>query len=119
MPKYEPVTVYGHGTQTRDYIYVDDVVSALVMGLQMSGTYNVGTGKETSLLEVVDMIHAMTKSKPDIKFTAAPPGEIMRSKADITKIQQTEWYSKVQIQGGIELVLKSQGFDFETIKHLK
>ena len=106
MPKYEPVTVYGHGTQTRDYIYVDDVVSALVMGLQMSGTYNVGTGKETSLLEVVDMIHAMTKSKPDIKFTAAPPGEIMRSKADITKIQQTEWYSKVQIQGGIELVLK-------------
>ena len=118
IPKYEDVTVFGHGTQTRDFIYVDDVVSALLLGMENNGVYNVGTGKETSLLEVIDIIHNMTKSKPTIKF-APPLQEIQRSKADITKIMPTGWRPRVELPDGIELVLKSQGFDFETIRHLK
>ena len=119
IPKYEDVTIFGHGNQTRDFIYVDDVVNALVLGLEVSGTYNIGTGKETSVMEIVDIIHIMTKSKPNIKFGPAVPGEIMRSKADITNIQKTTWFPKTELPDGITMVLKSQGFDFSVIEHLK
>ncbi|HLD39406.1 MAG TPA: SDR family NAD(P)-dependent oxidoreductase [archaeon] len=119
IPKYEDVTIFGHGNQTRDFIYVDDVVSALMLGLEVSGTYNIGTGKETSVMEIVDMIHSLTKSKPNIKFGPAVPEEIMRSKADITNIQKTTWFAKTELPDGITSVLKSQGFDFSVIEHLK
>jgi len=119
IPKYEDVTIFGHGNQTRDFIYVDDVVNALVLGLEVSGTYNIGTGKETTVMEIVDMIHSLTKSKPNIKFGPAVPEEIMRSKADITNIQKTTWFPKTELPDGITLVLKSQGFDFSVIDHLK
>lgn len=118
IPKYEPVTVYGHGNQTRDFIYIDDIVNALLLGLELSGVYNVGTGKETSVMELVDIIHDLTKSKPDIKF-APPLQEIIRSKADITKITATEWYPKVELVDGIERTLKAEGFDFSVVEHVK
>lgn len=119
IPKYEDVNVFGHGTQTRDFIYVDDVVAALVMGLNLQGVYNIGTGKETSLLELIDAIHAMTKSKPNIKFLPHVAGDVQRSKADISKIQQTEWFPKVELQDGIRKVLLAEGFDFSVIENLK
>ena len=119
VPKYKDVTVFGHGTQTRDFIYVDDVVNALIAGLQLEGVYNIGTGKETSLLEVIDIIHAMTKAKPSIKFTPAIQGDVQRSKADISKIQQTEWFPKVELSEGIRKILVGDGFDFSVVEHLK
>lgn len=118
IPKYEDVMVNGHGTQTRDFIYIDDVVNALLMGLDMSGVYNIGTGKETSLLQLIDTIHEMTKSKPNVKFLPAL-NEIQRSRADINKISATEWYPKVELVDGIRNVLLSQGFDFSVVEHLK
>ncbi|MBI4174945.1 MAG: NAD-dependent epimerase/dehydratase family protein, partial [Candidatus Aenigmarchaeota archaeon] len=119
IPKYEDVNVFGHGTQTRDFIYVDDVVNALIMGMKMEGVYNIGTGKEMSLLEVIDMIHAMTKAKPNIKFTAPLAGDVQRSRADISKIQQTEWFPRVELNDGIRKVLMTEGFDFSVIESLK
>ncbi len=118
IPKYDDVPVYGHGTQTRDFIYIDDAVSALVMGLGMNGTYNIGTGKETSLLGVIDAIHEMTKSRPNVKFLPAV-SEVQRSKADITKISATEWFPRVELVDGIRNTLVSQGFDFSAVEHLK
>lgn len=118
IPNYEDVAIHGHGTQTRDFIYIDDIVNALVMGLNMNGIYNIGTGKETSLLGVIDIIHEMTKSKPNVKFLPAI-NEIQRSKADINKISETEWYPKVELVDGIRHVLESQGFDFSVVEHLK
>ncbi len=119
IPNYEPVAVYGHGTQTRYFIYVGDVVNALLLGLEHSGVYNVGTGKETSILQLVDLIHDLTKSKPEIKFERPVEGEIMRSRADITKITATEWYPKVELADGVERTLKAEGFDFSVVEQLK
>ena len=89
------------------------------MGLQLEGVYNIGTGKETSVLELVDTIHEMTKAKPEIKFAAPFPGEVMRNKADISKIQQTEWFPKVELVDGIRKILLAEGFDFSVIAHLR
>ena len=51
-----PVTVYGDGTATRDYVYVEDVVDAFVRASQaptsVTGTYNIGTGRQTTVAEV-------------------------------------------------------------------
>lgn len=119
IPKYEPVAIYGRGTQTRDFIHVDDVVNALALGLELSGTYNIGTGKETSLLELIDIVHEMTKSKPDIKFERPVPGDIARSRADITKISATTWYPRVELLDGVEQTLKAEGFDFSIVEHVR
>ncbi|MBI3190211.1 NAD(P)-dependent oxidoreductase [archaeon] len=53
MPKYEDILIFGNGLQTRDYVYVDDVVDALLLGFEKSGLYNVGTGMECSTTRVV------------------------------------------------------------------
>ena len=106
IPKYEEITVYGTGLQTRDYVYVTDVVDALLLGLgDISGVFNVGTGVETKLLDIIDIIHRLTKAKPFIKFEMPKENEIKRSVADITKIKQTGWAPKVSLEGGIRKIL--------------
>lgn len=110
ITKYEDAIVYGNGLQTRDYIYIDDVIDALVLGLENSGLYNIGTGQDTSTLSLIEMIHQATRCKPGIKFTVPNAGEIARSRADITRISQFGWSPKISLQDGIQLVLDAIGF---------
>lgn len=111
VPDYKPVKIFGNGMQTRDYVYVQDVVDALLFGLDNSGTYNVGTGYEASLLDVLDIIHAITKAKPQYKFELPNEKEIKRSRADIMKIKkELGWSPKVDLREGILLTLKAEGW---------
>jgi len=61
-----PVTVYGDGPQTRDYIYVDDVVSAFIAAAErdVTGAVNVGTGVETTVLELVEQMGVPAEHAP-------------------------------------------------------
>lgn len=108
IPKYEDITVFGNGLQTRDYIYVSDIVDALLLGLKNEGTYNIGTGIETSLLELIDIIHELTNNKPHINFTLPKENEIRRSKADLTKTRQLRWSPRIQLVEGIKLTMQSE-----------
>ncbi len=117
IPSYKEVTVYGHGNQTRDYIYVDDVVNALLLGIENSGTYNVGTGKDVSVIELINMISEMTRSKADIVFTEPVPGEIVRSKAVIEKIKSI-WLPHTTLDEGVHKLLDLYGFDFSVLNKL-
>lgn len=110
ITNYEDVLVFGNGLQTRDYVYVTDVIDALLLGLTNSGVYNVGTGQDTSTISLIELIHNATRCKPNIKFTVPNPGEIARSKADTAKIQQLGWSPKIGMQGGVQLVLDSIGY---------
>lgn len=111
VPDYRPVKIYGNGMQTRDYVYAADAADALVLGLDSSGTYNVGTGHEASLLEVLDIIHEITKAKPEIKFELPNEKEIKRSKADTTKIRaELGWQPQVGLRQGILETLKAEGW---------
>lgn len=78
--------IFGDGRQTRDFIHVSDVArantqAALLPGMP-SGDYNVASGHETSLLDLVGLLRAMQPSLPMPKFSAAQPGDIRRSVGD-------------------------------------
>jgi UDP-glucose 4-epimerase len=111
VPNYKPVKIFGNGMQTRDYIHVQDVIDALMLGLDHEGTYNVGTGYEASLLEVLDIIHTITRAKPEYKFELPQKQEIKRSRADISKIKtKLGWSPKIDLKTGVMKMLEAEGW---------
>ena len=87
-----PITIYGDGNQTRDFIYVKDVAiaftKALTVSLQPSSSLicNLGTGKSTSLLELVNLLrNYYPQWSPEIQFASTRLGDIKHSQANISK----------------------------------
>lgn len=100
---YKPITVTGDGTQTRDWIYVKDVVAALIMSSQAEfkttmPIYNVGSGLETQVIEVAEAFGG------EIKHVEKRE-EPMRSVADITKInKQLGWKPETNLLSWIKSI---------------
>ncbi|MFH1380039.1 MAG: NAD-dependent epimerase/dehydratase family protein [bacterium] len=99
------VFIFGDGLQERDYVYVDDVVSANLQALERGskGTFNVGTGKSYSVLELFK--HLKEHSKSNITAVHKPPriGELFRSALNISKAaQQLNWKPKISITEGLQ-----------------
>ncbi|MCW3066603.1 MAG: NAD-dependent epimerase/dehydratase [Solirubrobacterales bacterium] len=98
-------TVYGDGTQTRDFVYVGDVVEALLAAgdADRTGAYNVGTGAETSVLELAA---AFGEDFTPV-HAEARPGEVGRSCLDVTKIaQELGWRAATPLAEGLERTLQ-------------
>lgn len=87
-----PLTIFGDGRQTRDFVYVDDLVRILVRSLDdasLSATVvNVGTGIETSIKALVTDLQWLTGEVVAIEHAAARPGDIIRSCADVTRLRR-------------------------------
>src|SRR5438067_7329795 len=76
--------IYGDGRQTRDYVYAGDVARAFVLALQRDGgVYNVGTGRETSVLELYDAVQAASGERREPEHAPPRLGELQRSILDI------------------------------------
>jgi UDP-glucose 4-epimerase len=104
-------TAFGDGKQTRDYIYVDDVVSALIAAAaaQAPGPINVGTGIET---EVLELIARLRELGGDEEFQAqfAPPrtGEVQRISIDPSRAErELGWRAQTGLADGLRLTLDS------------
>ena len=84
----ETLTIYGDGRQTRDFVYVADVVEANALAAlgSGSGVYNVGTGTAITILSLAEVIIEMSGSKSSYDFAPRPPGDILSSTADIKRI---------------------------------
>ena len=79
----EPFTIFGDGTQTRDYVYVGDVVRAtLAAAGQAGGVFNVGTGRETSVLDLAEACRRASGVDLEPGFAEARLGELARSVLD-------------------------------------
>lgn len=99
----EPITIYGDGSQTRDFIYVKDVVKANILASQKgSETYNVALGHSTSVLELAEKIIKITNSKSQIKFLDERPGDIKHSKANPEKFNQLGFKPEYTIDKALE-----------------
>ncbi|MCA9419398.1 MAG: NAD-dependent epimerase/dehydratase family protein [Nitrospira sp.] len=96
--------VNGTGKQTRDFVYVEDVVEAILvtLGEDVQGIYNVGTGQETTVNECYGIIKDLTKSQCKDLYGAAKIGEQFRSVLDVTKLREVfGWDPQVSLQEGL------------------
>ena len=88
--KQEPITIYGDGEQTRDFIYVKDVVAANAFFATQSpatGVFNVAYGQRITINELARMICQMTGSRSEIKHAAPRAGDVKHSLAAIDKLR--------------------------------
>jgi UDP-glucose 4-epimerase len=107
----ERPTVYGDGRQTRDYIYVGDVVAAALAAAESeaTGPINIGTGRETDVLELARLLGELGDSggfEPEL----APPriGEVQRIAVDPSRAErELGWRAEVGLEEGLRLTLAS------------
>jgi UDP-glucose 4-epimerase len=102
--------VFGDGRQTRDYIYVGDVADAFVAaaGSSATGAFNVGTGAETSVLELGELIarHCDAPFRPQME--PARPGEVQRISIDSARAgAELGWSAEVSLDDGIQRTVDS------------
>ena len=102
----EPV-IYGTGEQTRDYVYVDDVVAANLMGLRYleergSATFNIASGEETTVNEIFRMLNGLFGGEFEERHAPARTGEQMRSVCSYERAQrEMGWRPTVELSDGL------------------
>ena len=104
-------TINGGGEQTRDYVYVGDVARANVLALESgvpSGAYNIGTGVETSVNSLYELLLGTAARDLPARHGPSKPGEQLRSSVDPTLAGHTfGWYAQTDIRTGLEATLRS------------
>ena len=85
----KPLTVFGDGSQTRDYVHAGDVAQATLLAVGgEGGVFNVGTGKETSVLELAGLCARAAGVEPELVHAPARAGELQRSSLDPQRAEQ-------------------------------
>ncbi len=105
MINKKQVAINGDGKNTRDYVFVDDVVSAslLAMKTKKSGVYNIGTGKETDVNTIFNNLNINLDAKVKAKHGPAKKGEQKRSCLNTKKAEkELKWKAKIDIEEGIK-----------------
>jgi len=104
-------TVFGDGKQTRDYIYVGDVVSAAIAaaGSDATGAINIGTGKETDVLELIESLKSLSGNESfDPEFAPERTGEVQRVAIDASRAEQElGWRAEMDLEEGLRVTLDS------------
>lgn len=103
--------IFGDGLQTRDFVYIDDVVSVIsnsILNLEKFGQiYNVGYGENISIKELAMMMIKISQKKLDVKFLNPKQGEIRFSQTSIERAKKELEYSpKVRLDKGIKKILE-------------
>jgi dTDP-glucose 4,6-dehydratase len=106
----EPVTVFGDGSQTRSFCYVDDLIRGLVL-LARSGEHmpvNIGNPQELSLLELAETVVRVTGSSSEVVFEALPVDDPQVRQPDITRARQLlGWEPQVGLEEGLRRMLQA------------
>lgn len=100
----EPLSIYGDGTQTRDFVYVQDVVRAaqLVLDQQLSGVFNVSTGTQTSVNEIAKKLRGLAEDV-SVVHQDAVAGEVEHSMLSAEKLQRaTGWSARTSFVDGLK-----------------
>ena len=107
----KPITIYGNGSQTRSFQYVDDLVDGLIRMMDTSdnviGPINIGNPCEYTILELAQKIIGLTGSKSKIDFHELPEDDPMQRRPDITKATDVldGWQPKINIDAGLRLTI--------------
>ncbi len=103
----EEITIYGDGSQTRSFCYVDDLIDAMVSMMNIStevvGPINIGNPAEYSMLELAEIILKLTGSKSKLVFKPLPSDDPKQRKPDITLAKdKLNWAPKVSVYDGLK-----------------
>ncbi|GIV63378.1 MAG: NAD-dependent epimerase/dehydratase family protein [Chloroflexota bacterium] len=105
------LVVHGDGTQTRDYVYVDDVVQAMIAASTAPGvdqmTINVGSGVETSVRDLVKVVISVTGSEPEVVYNPRSDGGPARMCADLKRAASLlNYHPSISLETGVRLTLE-------------
>lgn len=107
----EPLTVYGSGTQTRSFCYIEDMISGLykLMLSDVNDPINLGNPSEVTILYLAEQIISLTGSKSKIKFEPLPEDDPKVRCPDITKAKNIlKWQPDVPLKEGLKLTLQDK-----------
>lgn len=100
------ISIYGDGSQTRSFCYVDDLIAAMTSAMDTSdgftGPVNIGNPSEFTMLELAEMVLRLTQSKSAITFSPLPQDDPKQRKPDITLAQNSlNWRPRVGLEDGL------------------
>jgi UDP-glucose 4-epimerase len=103
LARGEETTIYGDGSQSRDFIYVDDVIAALLATVgKNGGPYNVGTGAGTTVAKLHDACANIAGVNAPPRFEDARLGDVQRSVLDVALIErELGWRARVPLDDGL------------------
>lgn len=103
----KPITIYGDGSQTRSFCYVDDLVEGMIVMMEneqgICGPINLGNPCEFTILELAQKVLQYTHSKSELIFKPLPQDDPMQRKPDITKAKRDlDWEPSVELEEGLK-----------------
>ena len=102
--------IFGSGEQTRDYVFVDDVVDANLRAAESdaAGPINIGLGQEKSVLDIVEVLNAHAENGFEPEHAAERPGEVQHIALDPSRArEELGWEAKVELEEGLKRTLDS------------
>jgi len=107
----EPITIYGHGYQTRSFCYVDDLIDGFLKMMEsnsdFAGPVNLGNPVEFDLIELAELVLELTNSKSKMIFKILPQDDPSRRKPDITLAKEKlNWEPKIDLKTGLQHTIK-------------
>jgi dTDP-glucose 4,6-dehydratase len=110
--EHKPLTVFGHGSQTRSFCYVDDLIAGMYL-LAMSEDHlpiNLGNPTEFTILELAETVIRVTESRSEIVYEALPVDDPQTRQPDITRAKEIlGWKPEIELEEGLRRMLPSLG----------
>ncbi len=105
------ITIYGDGSQTRSFCYVDDMIDGIIKMMEtpdeITGPINLGNPEEKSILEVAELILKLCKSKSKIVFLPLPKDDPVRRRPDISLAKKVlNWEPKIPLEEGLKRTIE-------------
>jgi len=106
-----PITIYGDGSQTRSFCFVDDLIQGLIALFftsdAVTGPMNLGNPSEYSMLELAEIILELTDSKSELEFLPLPQDDPKQRKPDIAQAKEIlNWSPAVSLKDGLSQTLE-------------
>jgi UDP-glucuronate decarboxylase len=107
----DPITLYGKGTQTRSFCYVDDLIDGMMKMMNspadLTGPINIGNPSEFTMIELAEAVLRLTKSKSKLVFMPLPQDDPQRRQPDITVAKaKLDWTPKVSLEDGLKETIR-------------
>jgi UDP-glucuronate decarboxylase len=107
----EPLTLYGDGSQTRSFCYVDDLIEGMVRLMatpdDVTGPINLGNPEEFTVAELARLVIALTGSKSSLRHLPLPPDDPVRRRPDVTRARETlDWAPRMALEEGLSRTIE-------------